>query len=120
MTTKKTEMLDLDDFDAAPKLKEITLLGKTAYLRELSFDDQMFIGDWKGDQKEGSKLALALCLCKADGTKMFSDVDVAMKKLGNINVSDIWTAIQSAQQHSGVDKAAAKKKSSRTRGKPSK
>lgn len=115
--TNKNEMLDLDDFDAAPKLKKITLLGKTAFLRELSFDDQMFIGDWKGKPAQAPKLALALCLCKEDGTKMFADHMVGMKKLGNIDVSDIWKAIQLAKAHSGIDKVAAKKKLKRTRGK---
>lgn len=113
-------MLELDDFDAAPKLKPITLLGKKTFLRELSFDDQMLIGNYKGKPEDAPKLALVLCLCKQDGTKMFTDTKVGMQKLGNIDVSDIWTAIQEAKAFSGLDKVAVKKKSRRTPSKRSK
>lgn len=118
MATKNNNLC-LDDFDAPPKLKKTTLLGKAVYLRELSFDDQMYIGNWKGTAEEGSKLALCLCLCHEDGTKMFTDPKVGLQKLGNLDVSEIWNAIKEAAKHSGLDGAVVKKKSKRSPGKRS-
>ena len=97
------EVLRIEDFDSPPELREITLLGKQVFVRELCFDDQAKIARFKGgDDATATKLLLVLCLCNKDGSRLFADLKVGMKAVGKISVREIISAVEAASDHNGM------------------
>ena len=97
-----------------PKLREIILLGKRAWLRYMSFDDQAEVANFSEgeDAKETDALKLILVLTLADesGERIFKDTELGMQALGKIAVIDLWEAAQTAQDHNEMDQDKAQKK----------
>lgn len=106
---KELEPLTADDFDDAPKTTEVTLRGKRAYVRVISFDDQVEIQKFKGTEAQQSIAVLAMCLCDKAGNKMFKNYRQGIKKLGNLEVTEVFAAIMSAAQKNALGDAAVKK-----------
>lgn len=98
--------LTLDDL-LKPKLavKPVNFAGKTAYIRELSFDAQIEISEKfsdKADQEANAqdmKRILAYTLSDKDGNLLFKSPDQAVDVLGNMPghfIVELFNEIQAA------------------------
>ena len=80
--------LTFEDF-AKPVLKDIVLLGKKAYIRQVNIDQQFALEKLQDDQGLMLRTGLAMALCDADGEPIFPDIEVGVEKLKNIPASEI-------------------------------
>ncbi len=101
--------LTVEDLTEGAKVTPITLRGKRAYVRVISYDDQMIVSDSKGNDQYLCKMMLSLCLCDKDGVKMFKDWKKGMKVLGNLEVTEIMKGIASARDLNGLGDVSRKK-----------
>jgi len=85
------------------KVSEIELLGKRAYIRELSFDAQASLADLSDGGPGDAKYILALSLCDEHGDLLFADVEDGAMALGAIKAEDLLASFSLVSELNGLD-----------------
>jgi len=108
-----TEELTLQDLQEGQlSIHEIELLGKRAYIKELTLDDLGVVSKSELDELGQGKQMLALSLCDKDGKKLFDDVDEGVRVLGeSVPVGEMLRVIQLINNINGMDVEDEEKKS---------
>ena len=116
------EDFSLDDLEQhTVEVKKIELLGKRAYLRKLTFDGQIFIGQrFSGKEEseasaEDMRLMVACLLCDSAGNLLFDDFEHGAKLLAKLDSDELLLLIDQANDLNGQNVESEKKVSSLVR-----
>lgn len=107
--------LTLEDFEAAAiEVVEVTILGKTGYLREMMLEDQIELGEVGGEMSNTDQMRcmVAASLCSKDGTtRLFADLADGVDKLRKVNGEELMTAHGKVMELNGLNVEATKENS---------